>query len=445
MSIALFLKDNVKNVPPDFGKLINHIPYSFRPGLSKVYTLRTKEILTDLSLSSDEKKHNVFTRIKNLVDYSYENIPFYFEHYNKLDFHPNDLTKFEDIQKIPIVNKSILNQYSLEKRSSNIKDKYQVNTGGSTGSPFSFYIQPNSMGHEWAHMHIVWQELGYKPSDFKLLFGGRSDLKEVIEYDVVRNHFALNIYADYKIVAKKLKAILKKHTIKFLHGYPSSIYDFALFCRDQDHELLFQLSKNLKGVFYGSEYPHQLYRDTVEEVFKVKTISWYGHTERAILAYEKHEKYRYEPFLTYGFAEGIQDEAGDYQLIGTNYYNYASPLIRYNTNDTISNPIITDGILTSFNISKGRDGDFIIDKNNKKLNLTGLIFGRHHEIFNHANFIQVKQVELGKIEIHFVSDSISVQQASSLFDSRNLNLDLIFIKRDVPLRTNSGKINLLIK
>ena len=28
-----------------------------------------------------------------------------------------------------------------------------VNTGGSSGSPFSLFIQPNSMGHEWAHTH----------------------------------------------------------------------------------------------------------------------------------------------------------------------------------------------------------------------------------------------------------------------------------------------------
>src|SRR5690606_8345135 len=144
------------------------------------------------------------------------------------------------------------------------------------------------------------------------------------------------------------------------------------------------LSDNLEGVFLGSEYPHAHYRNVIEEVFNVKTISWYGHTERAVLAYEKNEKFKYEPFNTYGFAEAVEIDCDNYQLIGTSYYNFAPPLIRYNTNDIISDVAIEDGILKSFRITKGREGEFVIDRNNKKINLTGLIFGRHHEIFNHS-------------------------------------------------------------
>src|SRR5690606_32191335 len=131
---------------------------------------------------------------------------------------------FNNTQEIPLISKSILQEWDLEERSANTKGRYVVNTGGSSGTPFGFYIQPDSMGHEWAHMHTIWGKLGYKPSDLKLVFGGRSDLKKVVEYDVVRNHFAIDIYADYKLVAHELKRLLKKYKIKYLHGYPSSIY-----------------------------------------------------------------------------------------------------------------------------------------------------------------------------------------------------------------------------
>lgn len=443
MSIALFLKNNLSNIPPNIGVLINHIPYAYRPGLGPIYRKRRKEIKLFENFTEIQKKKFVFDRIKFLVTHSYTNVKFYKEYYGSANFHPNSLRTFEDIERIPIVDKSILSAFNINDRSYERKGRYLVNTGGSSGTPFSLYIEPNSMGHEWAHMHTIWEKLGYKASDLKIVFGGRSDLNEIVEYDVVRNHFAVDIYTDYKKVATKLKEILAKYKIKYLHGYPSSIYDFAVFCKIEDPQLQQLLKKNLKGVFFGSEYPHEHYRNTIEDTFDVQTISWYGHTERAILAYEKSEKFVYEPFFTYGYSEAKTLDDNSHQLIATSYYNLASPLIRYNTNDIISDVKRENGFLKSFKVIKGREGEFVIDKNGKKINLTGLIFGRHHDLFNYSKFIQVKQQEAGKIEIHFVSETLT--EAEEYFDKSNLNLDVTFIKRKEPFRTKSGKINLLIK
>ena len=445
MSIAVFLKNNIKNIPLSIGKVINRIPYSYRPGLGYVYRKRKKQIADFESYSSEQKHDFIFKKMKYIVDHAYSNIAFYKDYYDKSGFNPKELKSFKDINLIPIVNKDILNAYNLEKRSCNIKDRYVVNTGGSSGEPFQFYIEPSSMGHEWAHMHHIWGYLNYKPKDLKIVFNGNSNITNIIEYDAVRNHFAVDIFADYKLVSKKLKIILGKHKIKYLHGFPSSIYDFALFCKNEDNELRKMLSINLKGVFLGSEYPHLHYRNTIEHVFDVKTISWYGHTERSVLAYEKNNKFKFEPFHTYGFAESNKIDENNSELIATSYYNFASPLIRYNTNDIISNLELNDEIMTSFMILKGREGEFVVDKSKKKISLTGLIFGRHHEIFNYSKFIQVKQTSIGVIEIHFVSRDITEQKAESLFDSKNLNLDISFIKRKKPFRTISGKVNLLIK
>ena len=444
MGIALFLKNNLKNIPPAIGEIINKIPYSRRPGIGAIYSDRKIDIENIADFTNEEKQNYVLNKIKPLLEYCYQNITFYREFYDKKGFHPSDVKTFQDIQKIPIITKSILNEYNIEDRSSIRSGRYAVNTGGSSGSPFSFYIEPSSMGHEWAHMHTIWDNLGFKPSDLKIVFGGRSDVKKSVEYDVVRNHFAIDIYADYKEIAEKLKKIVKKYPIKYLHGYPSSIYDFALFCEKQDPELKVLLSKNLVGAFLGSEYPHKHYRKKIEDVFGIKTISWYGHTERAVLAYEKKDQFEYAPFLTYGFAEAVKNQNNEFELIGTSYDNFASPLIRYNTEDTVESPVINNGILASFKILKGRDGEFVIDKGGKKINLTGLIFGRHHAIFNYSKFIQVKQIEDGVIEIHYVSD-ISEEQAEKLFDANNLNFDIRFVKKSEATKSISGKVSLLIK
>jgi len=204
------------------------------------------------------------------------------------------------------------------------------------------------------------------------------------------------------------------------------------------------LRKTLRGVFLGSEYPQKLYRKTIEDVFNTKTISWYGHTERAVLAYEAREQFTYEPFLSYGFTETIRNDAGEYDLISTSYYNHASPLIRYNTEDVVEEPVYDGGILNSFKILKGREGENIIDRKGKKINLTGLVFGRHHELFNFVDYIQVRQIKQGWIEVLYVGRSLP-KPAEYLFDSSNLELDIQFRQIDQPIRTAAGKVSLLVK
>lgn len=176
----------------------------------------------------------------------------------------------------------------------------------------------------------------------------------------------------------------------------------------------------------------------------IDTISWYGHTERCVLAYEKNRKFVYEPFQTYGYAEVVKID-GKSELVATSYYNQASPLIRYSTNDEIMETVTEDGILQSFQMKGGRSGESVIDRDGKKINLTGLIFGRHHELFNEAKYIQVKQIAPGVIEIHYVSENLPAEKAATLFDSENVNMNISFVQESEPVRTVSGKVGLLIK
>jgi phenylacetate-CoA ligase len=102
------------------------------------------------------------------------------------------------------------------------------------------------------------------------------------------------------------------------------------------------------------------------------------------------------------------------------------------------------GYLESFEITEGRLGEFVIDKNNKKISLTALIFGRHHKLFDRVNFIQVKQVLPGTIKVYYSNYSL-VENPSELFDSTNLNMDVLFEQVKEPFKTIFGKIPLLIK
>lgn len=443
MSVTPLVKSALEKIPFPIGRAISRLPYSIRPGLGAIYRQRRSELRQYDNFSTKEKLSYIFLKVKSIAEYAYNNIEFYRNHYSQHGFDPSKLSSFEDLEKIPIVNKELLRDCPLEKRSFKCPGRYLVNTGGSSGNPLSFYILTSSMGHEWAHMHHIWSKLGYRPYDLKLCFGGRDLKKSAVNYDALRHHFAINIYCPHADIALALKPILRSRDIRYLHGYPSALNDFACYCEENDPELVNLLSLQLKGVFLGSEFPSPVYRNKIESVFKIPSVSWYGHTERAVLAWEKAATFVYSPFQTYGFAEAITDsDTKVTKLLGTSYYNTASPLIRYDTGDEISVISTTAGILDSFRIAGGREGDYVIDLTGKKISLTGLVFGRHHRIFDKARFFQVQQDKPGALKIFITNlgNKIPALELESYFDLAGINMDFTFEQIDAPILTSGGKV-----
>ena len=387
MSFLLYVKKNLTNLPYFIGSPLSHIPYNYRPGMGKVYRRRLNEIEQINQADNEFIKNFIFEKVKSVAIHANYNIPFYSKLYKSTGVNPSKFRCFNDLTNLPIITKSDLQQVDLVERTFFKDRSYIVNTGGSSGKPLDFYIEPTSIPHEWAHMHTIWGKLGFNQSNLRLVFAGRADVDDVILYDSARHQFNVDLYAGWFTIAEKLLHLYIKCKPQYLHGYPSAIFDFVTWLRDHEHPLLPVLKDNIKGIFLGSEFPSPQARSRTEKLLGCKSISWYGHTERSILAYESIKQYSYRPFHSYGFAEGVFNE-GLCNLVSTNYYNYSSPLIRYNTEDNIE-PNINNGVLTSFEISQGRDGEYVIDLRGNKVFLTALIFGRHHKLFDVSNHIQV--------------------------------------------------------
>lgn len=444
MSFLAYVKNNLTKLPYSLGYPVSLIPYQYRPGIGRLYSERKKQISMVESCEDEYLKKFIFSRVKSVSTYSKKNIPFYSRLYKELNVHPDRFKVFEDLANLPIINKSDLQKVDVAERSSLKVKSFSVNTGGSSGTPLDFHIQASSIPHEWAHMHSIWAKVGFKQSDLRIVFAGRSDVVDLVEYDSARHQFNVNIYAGWESIANKLLLLYTKHKPNFLHGYPSSIFDFVSWLYDAEHPLLPILVLNIKGILLGSEFPSPHARLRIENILRCKSVSWYGHTERCVLAYEKDIKYNYIPFQTYGYTEAfLMGEV--YNLISTSYYNYASPMIRYNTEDLI-NPTESSGILREFQITKGRAGEFIIDKAGNKVFLTALIFGRHHNIFDVTNHIQVEQTEIGTIKVYYVLRKGAIcDKPELLFDLRNTDLNFVFEELKAPITTSSGKVPLLIK
>jgi phenylacetate-CoA ligase len=444
--MILLIKKLVEKFPAPLSRWANLVPFRFR--LGEAYTRAQSDILKSLELDSIRQKSIIFEKVHAIFSYSFRHNAFYRGFCSSKGFHPEQLRSFDDIQKIPIICKADFQKSELRYRSLHQRGALLLNTGGTSGEPLEFYIDRHAFAREWAHMHRIWRQLCYKPSHLKLTFRGKNLGDKMVRYNPVHNEYLVNAYANLSDVSDAIYNVASKRPISFLHGYPSSVYRFAEFCGREKKNLANLLNRSLKGVFFASEFPAPAYRDEIKKIFPVPTISWYGHSEMAVLAYERHQAFVYEPFHTYGYSEAVPTEEGSsYRLIGTSYHNTVSPFIRYDTGDLVR-PDFRDGLLQSFEIAEGRIGDFITDAKGNQISLTALIFGRHHPIFSKARFMQVCQRKPGEATILLnLRNGLSEADIdwNREFDASSLFMNLTYRMIPEPVQTATGKIPLLVK
>lgn len=438
-TILKFAKRTAEKVPPSLGQYLSHIPFKYR--LGRAYQRTLDQIGAFEGMSSDEKKEQIFCQMRRLVDAAYNKTNFYRAYYDERGFAPDMLKDFRDISRIPLVNKEALQGCPLERRATG--RGIVSNTGGTSGQPLALLLDPEAYAREWAHMHSIWKSLGYKPHNAKLTVRGQNLGSDPLVYNFTQNEFKLNPYAPLESVFSALEKLIEKKSIEFIHGYPSSIYELTSALKSQKPELLEKVKRGLKGGFLGSEYPAPQYRDVIENAWGVETVSWYGHSEMAVLAPERDEAYVYHPFQTYGYAE-ICSVDGASHLIGSTIHNVLGPLIRYDTGDIVSMVSSDDGLLKSFKVTEGRVGEFVKDRDGRDISLTALIFGRHHKLFELASFVQVKQDKAGFLKV-FVTSQNAELRPEQFFESSGISMTFDFEIVSTPFRTKIGKVPLLIK
>src|SRR5204863_7502123 len=125
------------------------------------------------------------------------------------------------------------------------------------------------------------------------------------EYDpLLRSHY----YSNFHMTDADLRGYLEHiRTLGpcFLHVYPSSVAALAGFVRRTGAEP----PANVHGILAGSETGYPTQRRFVEETLRYRYFSWYGLTEKVVLAAECERSTRYHVWPTYGFFE-LLDAAG---------------------------------------------------------------------------------------------------------------------------------------
>ena len=441
MGVRGRLKEAVERAPPSVGLPLSRVPFSLRLG-TKYWS--TAKIIDAWGKDPSAISGEYFQKLRSLVIYAFEDIDFYREFYRSKGFSPQDLNSMSDWKTVPIVTKGDLQKASLVSRCSPEAKGMKINTGGTSGQPLEFYLDSGAFAREWAHLHHIWRRHGYRQQHLKLTFRGKHfHNKKPLRYNAVHNEFVVNASAPMSQVVSAVMELSNNRIIRWLHGYPSLISEFAREIEREHPSGFSGFRARLFGVLLGSEYPAPIYRSVIERVLTTHVVSWYGHSEMAILAPETSLGI-YQSFPTYGYAEAVAtDDGQSRRLICTSLYNRKHPFIRYDTGDLIEE-VSLENYSLGFRIQEGRVGDFIIDHQGNAHSLTAIIFGRHHEAFDLLNHVQVRDEGHGVITFVLTPRDADVDPKvlEQGFNLQDLDMEFRFEVVDSPIRTAAGKIKL---
>lgn len=383
-------------------------------------------------------------QLQVFIRHAYDNTIYYKNLFDELRLTPDDIKTKEDLKKLPIINKDIVNKNYENLIPSNIKQiRYRkARTGGTTGEPMRYLCDENTWGYVTGAKIYAWKKTGYHYADKFVALGSSSLFSKKPSfprriYDKMRNEIALNGINLSDEICECYVEIIKKKKVRFLYGYAASLYLLAKYVDTNGIDL------KMDVVFTTSEKLTDIYREKIIKAFHCKVMDCYGAKDAGITAFEI-EKGIY-PISYNSIAETLNDKkGGSGKLLTTNVLNYAFPLIRYEFGDeaVLSNNYKNYNGQVLLDII-GRSSDVIILKNGNKI--TGPGFTILMKPFDIEAY-QIRQISEREIELDILpGESFDKNQESIIFDEvlrflgKDCILKIIYVDKFEPLKNGKRR------
>lgn len=391
-------------------------------------------------------------RLRKFIQHCAVSVPFYRKIFRAQDIYPDEIRSIEDLKYLPILNKDMVKENYSELTSEAIPKDQQIitHTSGTTGGGLRFATTLRAIQEQWAiwwryrHWHGIKQGIwcGY--------FGGRSvvPLSQTKPPFWRYNYFGKQIlFSAYHMNPSNLEYYVKELCEKrppWLHGYPSLLTLMANYILEKGIELPYKI----RWITIGAENLLHHQSLIIEKAFGVRPIQHYGMAEAVANISEcpLGKLHVDEDFAAVEFIPS-HDGAG-YKVVGTNFTNLATPLIRYDVQDVVT--------LSDEKCSCGRPGrivqnidgrveDYIILRNGSKL-------GRMDHIFKDLVNIkeaQIYQKQPGEIVLRIVrgikygpkDEAMLLKETiKRVGDDTKIKIDYV----DYIERTKNGKLRFVV-
>lgn len=333
--------------------------------------------------------------------------PFWHKRFQSFGVNVNSQNPIDEIEKLPILKKkevqNNLNLIKINLMNHRIKT---ANTSGTTGKGLIFQQTQLMENKQWAVWWRYRKRHGININTWMGWFGGKTIInvnnKKPPFWRV--NYFGKQVlFSAYHLNNQTVyyyhKAIREKK-LKWLHGYPSQLTYFATLIKENKLDYL-----KVEHVTLGAENLLKHQEEIIKEVFGVKPVQHYGLAE-GVANISQLPSGEFQVDQDFALVEFIPTTTSNvFKIIGTNYSNFAFPLIRYDTNDLIRIENFLDGRSEIISID-GRNEDYITLPN-------GIRLGRLDHIFKNAIFVneaQIYQPTLNEIVLKIVPGNSFIKE-----------------------------------
>lgn len=296
----------------------------------------------------------------NNVKRNYSEIKFINENYNsefvqeklvlfrdKLLQHAFESTKFYEkyigakFTNLPVINKNIIrdNFSAFESEIYRRKQRFKVSTSGSTGTPFVTYLNKNKRLRNSADTIYFAEQSGFKIGDklfYIRLWDDQHKKLSITSWilNIVPHNISDLRDNDIENLLQKLKS---DNSNKGLLAYASA-YDAI--CQYLDRIKSTRIDTKLKSIIAISERLSDYAKSSIYKYFGVKVLSRYSASETGILAQQSVSSDNFNINWASYIVEILKNDSDEPveegeigRIVITDLFNYAVPMIRYDTGD----------------------------------------------------------------------------------------------------------------
>jgi len=359
---------------------------------------RVQWLSTDELLARSEKK------LATVLDHSVHHVPFYRDLFSSQALEIENSSAIECLRQFPVLSKSMYRQYPPEHfLAANIPPERRLlwTTSGSTGEPFSFYLDRKAMpvafaGHlffdSWYGLRPFgrYVRIVMPPTARPKLASGISVASRVRWKIANRLQHVYESFTQRKICVmdvdrgqvERIYQQLEQFRPSFILGYTSTLAFIA-------HELMDRqrrLSNQLQGVITIAETLTQTRREIIEAYFNAPIINRYGLREFGTWSAQSCSHAPTQLHLNSEMvvceilrADGSPAPRGETgRVVLTDLHNYARPFIRYDTGDLAVAGVGPCDCGRGFPLLSRLDGrsiESIVTKSGKEIN--PVVLGRY--------------------------------------------------------------------
>lgn len=384
------------------GWRVQHVRYSS----SFVYYLQLAE--NRLSWSDEQIVGYLNDRLRNFVRHCVQTVPYYRRLFVDHGIDMNSISSLNDMQKIPLLTKSTVQDHYQELLSEAVPQKQRIitHTSGTTGGGLRFATTLDAIHEQWATWWRYRRIHGIQLDTWCGHFGGRSVVSlsqkspPFWRYNLPGHQILFSAYHMAPDTIRFYVDELRRRKLPWLHGYPSLLALVGGCMLEQDLELGYVP----RWITTGAENLLPQQATVIERAFGVRPIQHYGMAE-AIANFSQCRHGRLHVDEDFAAVEFILNPDGPgYKVIGTNFTELATPLLRYDIGDIIE---LGDGScdcgLPGRIVKRvdGRQEDYVILRNGARL-------GRMDHVFK--DMVSIREAQLyqntpGVIEVRVVRNN----------------------------------------